>query len=67
MKNRLSDANPYLRDPVVRKEGLWVSAKSSSAIEGIHEPFAKPAAASRKSSSNGGTARGGRKNGGPRR
>jgi hypothetical protein len=67
MKNRLSDVNPYLRDPAVRKEGLWVSAKSSSAVEGILEPFAEPPAASRKSTVNGRAARGGRKNGGSQR
>jgi Fic family protein len=35
MKNRLSDVNPYLRDPVKRKRALLKSAISSSAIEGI--------------------------------
>lgn len=43
MSKKLSDSNPYLRDPEVRKKSLWVSVKSSSAIEGIHHPFAKDA------------------------
>jgi hypothetical protein len=43
VSKKLSASNPYLRDPVVRKESLWVSAKSSSAIEGIHHPFSKDA------------------------
>ena len=43
MSKKLAAANPYLRDPVVRKEGLWVSAKTSSAVEGIHQPFSKDA------------------------
>ena len=41
MSKKLSIANPYLRDPVVRKESLWVSAKTSSAVEGIRQPFSK--------------------------
>lgn len=43
MSKKLSASNPYLRDPVVRKESLWVSAKTSSAVEGIHQPFSKDA------------------------
>ena len=43
MSKKLSVANPYLRDPVVRKESLWVSAKTSSAVEGIRQPFSKDA------------------------
>ena len=35
MKNRLSDVNPYLRDPVKRKRAMLRSVISSSAIEGI--------------------------------
>jgi hypothetical protein len=41
MSKKLSASNPYLRDPVVRKESLWVSAKTSSAVEGIRQPFSK--------------------------
>ncbi len=43
MSKKLAAANPYLRDPVVRKESLWVSAKTSSAVEGIRQPFSKDA------------------------
>ena len=65
MGSKLSDVNPYLRDPQVRKEGLWVSAKTSSAIEGIREPYAKRAAAvSPKSVSSRRAARNGRRTGG---
>jgi len=35
MKNKLSDVNPYLRDPVKRKHAMLKSVISSSAIEGI--------------------------------
>jgi hypothetical protein len=42
MSTKLSASNPYLRDPAVRKRALWISAKTSSAIEGIHKPFATP-------------------------
>ena len=34
--------NPYLRDPEARRVALEVSAASSSAVEGILKPFAKP-------------------------
>ena len=67
MKSKLSDINPYLRDPATRREGLWVSAKTSSAVEGIREPFAKRAGASVRPAANGRAARNGRKNGEPRR
>lgn len=43
MSKKLSATNAYLRDPVVRKEALWVSAKTSSAVEGIRQPFSKDA------------------------
>ena len=43
MSKKLSTTNTYLRDPVTRKSGLWVSAKTSSAVEGIRQPFAKEA------------------------
>jgi hypothetical protein len=46
MSKKLSATNPYLRDPAIRKESLWVAAKTSSVVEGIRRPFSK--AASRK-------------------
>jgi hypothetical protein len=64
MKTRLSETNPYLRDAAKRRESLWISAKSSSAVEGIREPFVKKPAGSRKSAANGRVVRAGRKNGG---
>ena len=39
MSSKLSSANPYLRDPTVRKQMVITSVSSSSAIEGIHAPF----------------------------
>ena len=42
MKSRLSDVNPYLRDPVKRERAVLRSVASSSAIEGIHVPLKKP-------------------------
>ena len=36
---KLSESNPYLRDPVKRAQLLRTSAASSSAIEGIRKPF----------------------------
>lgn len=36
---KLSQTNPYLRDPAMRERGLFISVSSSSAIEGIHAPF----------------------------
>jgi hypothetical protein len=41
MTKKLSASNAYLRDFKVRGEGMWISAKTSSAIEGIHSPFAR--------------------------
>ncbi len=35
MKNKLSDVNPYLRDPVKRRRAMLRSVISSSAVEGI--------------------------------
>jgi len=35
MKNKLSDVNPYLRDPVKRRRAMMRSVISSSAVEGI--------------------------------
>lgn len=44
MKTTLRQSNPWLRDPGQRAELLRVSAASSSAIEGIVQPFRiKPA------------------------
>jgi hypothetical protein len=41
MGKKLSVANTYLRDSTTRENGLWTSAKTSSAIEGIRQPFAE--------------------------
>jgi hypothetical protein len=35
VKSKLSDVNPYLRDPVKRERAVLTSVASSSAIEGI--------------------------------
>lgn len=40
MRSSLLKSNPYLRDPETRQLALRVSAASSSAVEGIHKPFA---------------------------
>jgi len=37
---KLSESNPYLRSPKAAAKALWVSVKTSSAIEGIRHPFA---------------------------
>jgi len=48
---KLKQSNPHLKSGKHSRDGLWQSAKSSSAIEGIHKPFAdgpgawKPASA----------------------
>jgi Fic family protein len=39
MGSKLSDVNPYLRDPVKSKRALMRSVVSSSAIEGIRVSF----------------------------
>ena len=39
MSPKLSTANPYLRDPVVRQRSVLTSVSTSSAIEGIRAPF----------------------------
>ena len=39
MGSKLSAVNPYLRDPIARKRGVFTSVSSSSAIEGIRSPF----------------------------
>lgn len=44
MKTSLRDSNPWLRDPGRRAELLRISAASSSAIEGIVQPFRTKAA-----------------------
>jgi hypothetical protein len=44
---KLTDTNPYLRDPVERARLIFRSVASSSAIEGIHHPF-RPASKSQK-------------------
>jgi len=36
---KLSKANPHLRQAEKARKSLWISAKSSSAIEGIYKPF----------------------------
>ena len=36
---KLSKANRHLRNPIKGKDALWISAKSSSAVEGIRKPF----------------------------
>jgi hypothetical protein len=38
---KLTDTNPYLRDPVERARDILRSVAGSSAIEGIHHPFKK--------------------------
>jgi len=39
MSSKLSSANPYLRDPALRRRTVFTSVSTSSAIEGIHAPF----------------------------
>jgi len=39
MSSKLSVANPYLLDPVMRERMVRKSVASSSAIEGIRAPF----------------------------
>ena len=43
MSKSLLTTKPLLSDPKVRWTALRVSAASSSAVEGIRKPFAKPA------------------------
>jgi len=38
-KKTLAESNPYLRDPEERKRLLFISAATSSAVEGIRAPF----------------------------
>lgn len=37
---KLYKFNRFLRSPAKAEAGLWISAKTSSAIEGIRQPFA---------------------------
>lgn len=39
MSTKLSEANPYLRDPAVRERMVIKSVVTSSAIEGIRASF----------------------------
>ncbi|MBI2312886.1 MAG: hypothetical protein HYU77_10330 [Betaproteobacteria bacterium] len=36
---KLSKSNRFLRSSAQARTGLWVSAKTSSAVEGIRKPF----------------------------
>lgn len=45
MKHSLLQSNPWLREPARRAALLRVSAASSSAVEGIVQPFREPATA----------------------
>jgi hypothetical protein len=38
---KLNKSNRFMKSPSAREAGLLVSAKTSSAVEGIHAPFAK--------------------------
>ena len=38
---KLKQSNPFLRSDIGRKAGVWISAKTSSAVEGIRAPFAQ--------------------------
>lgn len=42
MGSKLTDVNPYLRDPIKRERAVLKSVASSSAIEGIRVSFKKP-------------------------
>jgi hypothetical protein len=37
---KLTKSNRFLRSPEAAASALWVSAKTSSAVEGIRQPFA---------------------------
>ena len=39
-KKSLRESNPWLRDPATCERGMFLSAASSSAVEGIRKPFA---------------------------
>jgi hypothetical protein len=51
MSKTLGTANRYLRNRVLRNRLVFKSVASSSAIEGIHAPFRRPAKATGKSPS----------------
>jgi hypothetical protein len=38
---KLTDINPYLKPGPAREAALYISAKTSSAVEGIRAPFNK--------------------------
>lgn len=40
---KLSKSNAFLRSPTTAAAALWVSAKTSSAVEGIRQPFVRDA------------------------
>jgi hypothetical protein len=46
----LKESNPHLKLPAARKAALRVSARTSSAVEGIRAPFAKGTSARRPAS-----------------
>jgi hypothetical protein len=43
MSSKLSSANRYLRDPVMRERAVVRNVATSSAIEGIRAPFKRDA------------------------
>ena len=43
----LKQTNPHLKSPAARKAALRISAKTSSAVEGIRAPFANGSNADR--------------------
>jgi hypothetical protein len=43
MAARLSTTNSYMRDPATRERLVYRSVASSSAVEGIREPFRRKA------------------------
>lgn len=45
----LIEQDRYLRDPQTREKSLHMAAASSSAVVGIHKPFAAAKTAERKS------------------
>ena len=40
---KLTKSNRFLRSPTAAASALWVSAKTSSAVEGIRQPFVRDA------------------------
>lgn len=51
MKKSLAQSNPYMRDAATRERLVYRSVASSSAVEGIREPFRDKAAITGKSAS----------------